>query len=113
MAVKRWSEKRRDDLAGDLDILLGDLCTLWGFCNRLSGASLVRDHQSLTAELFATAVLRAEGWSADHHGDWHGRIMRAFVDRYGRVVSQTDFVPLSSYQNAPPIRRTRGRSGSV
>jgi hypothetical protein len=26
------SKKRRDDLAGDLDILLGDLCTIRGFC---------------------------------------------------------------------------------
>jgi hypothetical protein len=105
MPRRRWSEKRRDDLAGDLDILLGDLCVIWGFCNRLSGAKLVRDHPCLTGDLFATAVLTAEGWTAGHHGDWHGRIMRIFCHRYGRAVSQADFVPLPSRQNAVPTRR--------
>ena len=40
----RWSGKRGRTLADDLDILLGDLCTRWGFCNDLSGEQLVRDH---------------------------------------------------------------------
>ena len=105
MARRRWSEKRRDDLAEDLDILLGDLCVIWGFCNRLSGAELVRDHPRLTGDLFATAVLRAEGWTSDHHGDWHGHIMGVFGHRYGPAVSKTDFVPFPSYQNAGRTRR--------
>jgi hypothetical protein len=110
MASRRWSEKRRDDLAGDLEILLGDLCVIWGFCNRLSGASLVQDHPRLTGDLFATAVLRAEGWTSDHHGDWHGRIKRVFCDRYGQSVSQSGFVPLPSHQNVTALRRNLRKS---
>jgi hypothetical protein len=105
MTRKRWSEKRRDDLAGDLDILLGDLCLIWGFCNSLSGATLVQDHPCLTGEVFATAVLRAEGWSLGHHGEWQGRIMKVFRDRYGQAVSLADFVPVPSHQNAPSTSR--------
>jgi hypothetical protein len=111
MPRRRWSEKRRDDLAGDLDILLGDLCVIWGFCNRLTGTSLVQDHPCLTGDLFATAVLTAEGWTANHHGDWHARIARVFCGRYGRrTVSQADFMPLPRYQNAAPTRRNLRKS---
>lgn len=101
----RWSEKRRDDLAGDLDILLGDLGVLWGFCNRLKGAKLVQDHAQLTEDAFASAVLEAEGWSAAHHGDWHACIRNVFRARYGRTVAHADFVPRPSHQNAIPTKR--------
>src|SRR5215203_7047226 len=61
----RWSGKRGRTLADDLDILLGDLCTGWGFCNDLSGEQLVRDHDSLTGDAFAIAVLGAEGFNPE------------------------------------------------
>jgi hypothetical protein len=89
----KWSEKRREDLAGDLDILLGDLCTGWGFCNRLTGTELVRNHDYLTADSFATALLIAEGMNPDLQISWHRKIGEVFRSRYGEGVSSGSFAP--------------------
>jgi hypothetical protein len=105
MPRSRWSEKRRDDLAGDLDILIGGLCVIWGFCNRLSGEKLIEAHPILSSDAFATSVLTAEGWPPGQESDWHNRIKKVFSNRYGPSVSRAEFVPMPSYQNARPLRR--------
>jgi hypothetical protein len=90
---KPWTEKRRATLSEDLDLLLGDLCAQWGFCNRLSGEDLVREHPIITGESFATAVLNAEGMSPLPHGEHWEAIKSVFCRRYGHAVSDKDYVP--------------------
>lgn len=85
--AKPWSAKRGESLSEDLDILLGDLCVHWGFCNGLSGATLMARHESLSSDVFATAVLTAEGMSPDLELEWHRKLRRLFSDRYGSAVS--------------------------
>jgi hypothetical protein len=47
---KEWSKKRGESLMEDLDILLGDLCIIWGFCNGLTGWELVNGGGKITAD---------------------------------------------------------------
>ena len=103
MSKRTWSQARKDDLAEDLDILLGDFCVLWGFCNRLSGSDLVRDGSTITADDFASAVLIAEGMVPEA-SDWFRKIRRVFIKRYGRAVSKDDY---ESRQH--PFSPVRGR----
>jgi hypothetical protein len=78
---------RHSDLAADLDVLLGDLCIHWGFCNRLSGADLMRGRHSLTCDDFAHAVLTAEGMIPEYEKKWVREIKRRFTDRYGHSTT--------------------------
>ena len=71
----------------DLGLLIGDLCTEWGFCNALHPEDFVRTDHVLTAPDFADAVLRAEGMNPDYELQWRRRLMRLFVDRYGPETS--------------------------
>jgi hypothetical protein len=119
----KWSEKRCEDLAGDLDILLGDLCTRWGFCNRLTGTGLVRNHDYLTLGSFATAVLIAEGMNPDLQISWHRKIREVFRRRYGEAFHRAALpadnrhdgassaarfaYPLTVFMPLPPSSRQR------
>ena len=79
-------------MAEDLDIILGDLCRLYGFCNRLSGAELLIGGQPLTAEAFAIAVLKAEGFpEPSYEVTWGARFRRIFTLRYGDAVSASGY----------------------
>ena len=49
---KEWSKKRGATLIEDLDILLGDLCIIWGFCNGLTGWELAHNGDAITADHF-------------------------------------------------------------
>jgi hypothetical protein len=93
MPRQKWSVARKPDLAADLDILLGDLCVIWGFCNQLSGDELVRKHQLITGDIFAQAVLEAEGMDAETELTWRRKIKQVFTARYGQSVSARDFTP--------------------
>ena len=93
MSTKRWSEKRGASLAEDLDILLGDLCVLWGFCNHLSGAQIVARHGNVTGDDFAVAVLTAEGMTPELEIEWHRKLKRLFADRYGSEASEQTYPP--------------------
>ena len=84
MSKTSWTKA---DLAEDLELLLGDLCVKWGFCNRLSGEDLVRDHQPLTGEDFARSILTAEGMNPEYEIAWLRQIKQRFTDRYGDTVS--------------------------
>jgi hypothetical protein len=90
MPKRKWSEKRRDTLEEDLDILIGDLCALCGYCNDLSGERLVRDHAVLTDDDFARAVLIAEGMNPDTSADYK-MIRNRFRIRYGSSVTKREF----------------------
>ena len=91
--LKGFSKKRGATLAEDLDILLGDLCVRWGFCNHLSGAELTKA-QPLTADAFARAVLAAEGDpEPELELAWSRKFRRLFVERYGEAITPTDYVP--------------------
>jgi hypothetical protein len=80
----QWSSKRGDTPEADLDLLIGDLCTSWGFCNQPSAADLLGAGGAVEADAFAAAVLRAEGMDPELETSWRRRIRRAFADRYGR-----------------------------
>jgi hypothetical protein len=88
----QWSKKRSANLVEDLNILLGDLCTQWGFCNQLGGDELVRDYQIVTADDFAQAVLRAEGMNPEYELAWRRKMKRLFINRYGQSVSVGNFM---------------------
>jgi hypothetical protein len=89
MSKRRWSEKRRDTLE-DLNILIGDLCVLCGYCNDLRGAKLVEDHPVLTDDAFARAVLIAEGMKPDTSADYK-MIRNRFRMRYGSSISKREY----------------------
>ena len=79
-------KQRREQLAG-LDILLGDLCREWGFCNRLTAADVVAQRTALSDMEFAYAVLRAEKMNLEYKPDWVRRIREKFVARFGASIS--------------------------
>ncbi|MEX0645536.1 MAG: hypothetical protein WD076_09510, partial [Parvularculaceae bacterium] len=85
------SKKRRPNLAEDLDILLGDLCRECGFCNGLTGASIVSSQETISAVNFSLLVLRAEGMEPDPHLEWSEKIARAFRDRYGDEIDEEKY----------------------
>jgi hypothetical protein len=91
--------KRKHDLSDDLGLLLGNICSEWGFCNRLTAEGLVTAGKPLGATEFARAVLRAEGMNPDHEANWVGRIEERFVVRYGLSVSPESFGQLASVTN--------------
>ena len=88
---KEWSKRRGESLMEDLDILLGDLCIIWGFCNGLTGWELTHDGKDITAEGFAKAVFFAEGMNLDSETLWLPKIMAVFFDRYGKTTSEVAF----------------------
>jgi len=66
--------------------LLDELCAEWGFCNRLSSADILCDHPHLSGDLFAAAVLTAEGMDPALEKQWFRRISQRFTDRFGRFA---------------------------
>lgn len=90
---KEWNKERRENLAEDLDILLADLCAIWGFCSGLTGWELTRDGTVITADRFAQAVVEAEGMTpseginSDEMDAWLPKIRAAFAARYGEAVT--------------------------
>jgi hypothetical protein len=84
--------KRKPDLSKDLDFLLRDLCTEWGFCNRLSASDLVTAGASLGATEFVRAVLQAEGMNPEYETYWAKQIQQRFVARFGPSVSPESYV---------------------
>jgi len=75
------------NLADDLDILLGELCTQWDFCSGLKGADLIKGDKMLTSKVFTETVILAEGMKLEDEKNWIRRIKRRFVQRYGHEVS--------------------------
>ena len=90
--TKGFSKKRHSSLAADLEILLGDLCVCWGFCNYLNGIDLLDESGAVTAEAFAAHVLKAEGMDPIIEIEWVRSMKKVFVQRYGRAeVSLRDY----------------------
>jgi hypothetical protein len=86
--LKGFDHRRGETLAADLDVLLADLCRIYGFCNHLSGDDLLRGGEPLTAERFADAVLIAEGFpEPEYEMKWRKSFRRIFNFRYGSSVS--------------------------
>ena len=86
-----FSKKRKPALEDDLNLLIGDLCSQWGFCNRLSADDIVVAGQTLSADKFAEAVFRAEGMNPEYELEWRRRIGRLFKDRYGNSISPEEY----------------------
>ena len=85
------SERRGENLVDDMQILLADLCKGHGFCSVLPD-DVFAAGEPLTAESFAHAVLRAEGWHdpSDEH-TFRPQLMKLFTERYGTSVSASDY----------------------
>ena len=88
---KEWSKRRAKSLAEDLDILLGDLCVIWGFCGGLTGWELTHEGKTITAEAFAQAVIASEDIDVTDAAGWLPKISGRFVERYGPAASEKDF----------------------
>jgi len=74
----------------DLDLLLGDLCREWGFCNHLTAKELVPAGKALTDTEFAHAVRRAEKMHPDYEPTWTQRICEKFSARFGPSFTLMD-----------------------
>ena len=72
---------------GRLNRLLLDLCHEQGFCSRLSAEQLLQAHPILTDELFAKAVIEAEGMTPDHEKAHLKSIRERFIERFGAAIS--------------------------
>lgn len=90
------SGKNNSTLLGDLELLIAELCTDWGFCNQLMAKDLLQGDQRVTASDFADAVLHAEGMNPEHEPNWRRRISRRFADRYGSSISSAEYTHLKS-----------------
>jgi hypothetical protein len=87
----RSSHLRGKTLVEDLDLLLADLCSQWGFCSP-SAQDIAADHNVLTPDSFATAVLGAEGWpEPEKVWVWRVELTKVFSARYGPRVSPEDY----------------------
>ena len=89
------SQRRGETLADDLQLLFGDLCSHWGICGAVADHILEED-ETLTADLFASRVLIAEGWPPEELPyDWRDRLIKMFTNRYGGSVSASKYDQLS------------------
>jgi hypothetical protein len=88
---KEWNRKRAATLAEDLDILLSDLCVIWGFVGGLTGWELAHEGKTITADSFAHAVTAAEEMKPHEATAWLPKIRDVFADRYGAQVSKATF----------------------
>ncbi len=88
---KEWNRGRGATLAEDFDILLGDLCVIWGFCGGLTGWELTHEGNAITAQAFAEAVIAAEEEPPAGADVWLPKIVGVFVERYGPTVSAATF----------------------
>ena len=82
------NSKCAGDPARDVDHLLNALCVEWGFCTKLTAKQVFQAHATLTDELFARAVLEAEGMSPDLNPAWLARIKERFLERCGPTLSR-------------------------
>lgn len=79
--------KRKENLIEDIESFLDSLCREWGFCSELTGDKLISGAKEISADLFAEAVLEAEGMNPEYELEWRRRIRAKFIDRYGVTVS--------------------------
>jgi hypothetical protein len=88
---KERNRERAPTLEADLDILLSDLCVIWGFLGGLTGWELAHDGKTITADSFARAVVSVEELKPHEVTAWLPKISAAFVERYGAEVSKATF----------------------
>ena len=86
-----FTQKRKARLRDDLDLLLNDICSQWGFCQRVDTDDLIGSQGELTAAEFASRVLTTEGLHPEYDVEWRRRLEVAFRDRYGSSVSAQHF----------------------
>ena len=85
------SERRGETLLEDIGIFLGDLCKGGGFCSALSD-EVFSASDPLTADAFANAVLRAEGWpEPEREYEFRPQLVKLFTERYGPEISAADY----------------------
>ncbi len=84
--MRRIHTRRREGLAGHLDILINDACVRFSYCARFSGAELLRAHETLTDDLVAGAVLESEGLNPEVEKNALKRLKQLFRERFGQTV---------------------------
>src|ERR1700733_14300386 len=93
-----------DTLEEDIDLLLGDLCLGWGYCNYVvSGKGLLGGGEGVvTAGDVARATMDADGETDPAR---RRALERLFIYRYGTTsISKIDYAPGAEgpYSVAPP-----------
>ena len=63
--------------------LLDDLCREWGFCIPARAFEQISACRNLTADQFATEVLRAEGFNPEYERMWRSKLEQRFIERFG------------------------------
>ena len=77
-----------------LRYLLYDLCVEWGFCLPPDDAQKIAQSQIWSADEFALAVLRAEGFPVpESEKKWRRRLRQRFRDVFGEEMSVESYVP--------------------
>ena len=69
-------------LEEEMRILLGQLCTEWGFCIPPADIDELSGREKITASEFAKGVLDAEGLDS-LTSPWFKKIERRFIDTFG------------------------------
>lgn len=74
--------------ADRLDRLIEDMCSQLGFySNRPTGAALLARADPVTPEIFAIAILRAEGMVPDFEKRWRRELEARFRERFGNALA--------------------------
>jgi GNAT superfamily N-acetyltransferase len=63
--------------------LLSDLCRELGFCVPPNAIERISAFPDLTADQFATEVLRAEGFNPEYEPKWRNKLKQRFTERFG------------------------------
>lgn len=80
-------------LERDILVLLDKLCLESGFCIPPVDAVRISQSASLTADEFASEVLRAEGMNPEYELSWYRAIRKCFIEVFGRSVSVDSYNP--------------------
>jgi hypothetical protein len=92
--TREWhiSGRRADNLTDDLAIFLQEIATGAGLIAGISDVLPAGGH--LSADQFAEAVLRAEGWPEPRDEyTFRPQLVKLFTERYGDNVSPSDYGP--------------------
>ena len=74
-------------MQNELEQLLNNLCTEWGFCIPPIEADKIIKKQKISAEQFAFSVLKAEGFNPENEIEWKRKIKNKFIEAFGNELS--------------------------
>jgi hypothetical protein len=108
MPKRPLHEQRRGNLTEDLDVLLQHISATWGFCDwayHFTAESLLQEHPNLSADVFSSAVVAAEGHDSD--SEWYTTFKKLFLERYGEFVTEAKYRTSTAHHRRPKSARSR------